>query len=264
MSAATGRLRQPGAALVLIHGWGLHGGIWTDLLPSLGAFGERLAPDLPGHGASPCPPEGFALEAAADGLAAAIPAGATVLGWSLGAMVALTLARRHPDRVGRLVLVAATPRFTRAADWSCAVDPAVVDGFARDLAGDYRETLRRFLALQVRGGTTPRETLRRLREVVFARGEPSPRALADGLDVLRNADLRDALSQITQPALVIAGERDRLVPAAASRRLAGSLPRGRFLGLPGAAHAPFLSHRDAFVAALVEGLNTASPVKARA
>jgi pimeloyl-[acyl-carrier protein] methyl ester esterase len=263
VSAGTDDLMHPGAALVLIHGWGLHGGIWADLLPSLAPFGEPLAPDLPGHGASPWPPGGFGLESAADDLAAAIPAGATVLGWSLGAMVALTLARRHPTRVGRLVLVAATPRFTRAADWSCAVDPTVVDGFARDLAKDYRETLRRFLALQVRGGTTPRETLRRLRELLFARGEPSPRALADGLGVLRNADLRETLSQITQPALVIAGERDRLVPAAASRSLSRALPRGRYVGLPGAAHAPFLSHRDAFVAALGEETKVASPAEAR-
>jgi pimeloyl-[acyl-carrier protein] methyl ester esterase len=252
------------ATLVLIHGWGLHGGVWTGLAPSLDGFDHRLAPDLPGHGAAPCPPEGFSLDAAADSLAPSMPHGCTVLGWSLGAMVALTLARRHPAKVGALVLVAATPRFTRAGDWPCAVDPAIFDGFARDLAEDYRQTLTRFLALQVRGGTASRGTLRHLRALLFARGEPSPRALAAGLDVLRRADLRAELAEIGQPALVIAGERDRLVPAAASRRLAVALPRGRYVGLPDAGHAPFLSHPEAFLAALVPAARSPGPAEADA
>jgi pimeloyl-[acyl-carrier protein] methyl ester esterase len=234
----------------MIHGWGLHGGVWSGLAAALGKTRRVLTPDLPGHGGAPCPPAGFGLAAAADALAPGIPDGSIVLGWSLGALVALTLARRHPRRVGELVLVAATPRFTRGADWPCAVDAAVLDGFARDLEGDHRQTLTRFLALQVRGGTAPRDTLRTLRELLFERGEPDPRALAGGLEALRDTDMRRDLADIMQPTVVIAGERDKLVPAEASRRLAAALPRARYAQLSGAAHAPFLSHPGAFAAAL--------------
>ena len=96
------------------------------------------------------------------------------------------------------------------------------------------------------------ETLMALRDRLFARGEPDPAALRGGLEILRDADLRPTLSVTAQPALVIAGERDRLTPPEASRHMAQVLPRARLVEIPGAAHAPFLSHREAFVDALRE------------
>jgi pimeloyl-[acyl-carrier protein] methyl ester esterase len=74
--------------------------------------------------------------------------------------------------------------------------------------------------------------------------------LRAGLDILADTDLRSRLDTVRQPALVVAGERDRLTPAEAGRRLAAGLPGGRLLALPGAAHVPFLSHPGAFVAAV--------------
>ena len=44
------------------------------------------------------------------------------------------------------------------------------------------------------------------------------------------------------PALVIAGQRDRLTPAAAGRALASMLPNARFVEIAHGGHAPFLSH----------------------
>jgi pimeloyl-[acyl-carrier protein] methyl ester esterase len=239
-----------GGALVLVHGWGMHGGIWRELLPALDAWEPRLTPDLPGHGGAPCPAGPYGLDEITDALAPDVPPGATVLGWSLGAMVALNLARRHERRVRRLVLVSATPKFTNTDDWDCGIADGVFELFARTLVSDYRLTLNRFLSLQVRGSATSRSTLRLLRSVLFARGEPQQAALAGGLDILRQADLRPWLDEIRQPAQVIAGLRDRLVPAAASRALAAALPAGRFTALPAAGHAPFVSHRAEFLAAL--------------
>jgi pimeloyl-[acyl-carrier protein] methyl ester esterase len=241
---------ESGGAIVLIHGWGMHGGIWRELLPGLGGYEPRLTPDLPGHGGAPCTDGPYGLDEITDALAPAVPHDATVLGWSLGAMVALNLARRHGRRVGRLVLVSATPRFTNTDDWDRGIADGVFDLFARTLSSDYRQTLSRFLSLQVRGSDTSRSTLRLLRSVLFARGEPQQAALAGGLEILRRADLRGWLGEIRQPAHVIAGLRDRLVPAAASRALAAALPAGRFTALPEAGHAPFVSHRDQFLAAL--------------
>ena len=71
---------------------------------------------------------------------------------------------------------------------------------------------------------------------------PTGRALAAGLGILREADLRDALPRITLPALVIAGEHDRLTPPEAGRALASGLPAARFRLVERSGHAPFLSH----------------------
>ena len=72
------------------------------------------------------------------------------------------------------------------------------------------------------------------------RGTPDS-VLAAGLSVLSSADLRGEMRRVTQPALVIHGARDRIVPAAAGRRLAEALPDARFRLLRSCAHAPFLS-----------------------
>jgi pimeloyl-[acyl-carrier protein] methyl ester esterase len=67
-------------------------------------------------------------------------------------------------------------------------------------------------------------------------------ALARGLELLRDTDLRPLLSEVTIPTLVIAGQYDRVTLPAASHALADSLPNARYVEIRRAAHAPFLSH----------------------
>jgi pimeloyl-[acyl-carrier protein] methyl ester esterase len=107
--------------------------------------------------------------------------------------------------------------------------------------------LRRFLALQVRGSENERELLMALREQLFSRGESALSALRGGLDILREADLRESLPDIAQPTLAIAGQRDKLTPPEASYYLAQVMPNARVVEIKGAAHAPFLSHTDTVV-----------------
>jgi pimeloyl-[acyl-carrier protein] methyl ester esterase len=84
-----------------------------------------------------------------------------------------------------------------------------------------------------------------------ARGAPDSSALDVGLELLRTTDLRGDAAGIAQPALVVHGQRDALVPIDAGRWLARHLPRARLVELEAAAHLPFLSHPREFVAALV-------------
>ena len=105
------------------------------------------------------------------------------------------------------------------------------------------------MTLQLQGSEHAREILGAMRTQLFARGAPSRQSLEDALAALAAIDLRARVGAITQPALVIAGERDTLVPAAAGAWLAAALPAGRLASIAGAAHAPFLSHPEAFFAA---------------
>jgi pimeloyl-[acyl-carrier protein] methyl ester esterase len=118
--------------------------------------------------------------------------------------------------------------------------------FGDELCVAYRPTLQRFLALQVHGSDEGRATLATLRGRLFDRGEPSPRALAGALALLRTVDLRGVVPNIDTPTLVIGGERDAIVPIAASRSLAASMPGATHVAIAGAAHAPFLSHSRNF------------------
>ncbi len=237
-------IRGRGPDLVLLHGWALHGGMWGPWLDELSQRVRLHLVDLPGHGRSRWPAGAASLRDLAHAVSPHVPNGAAVLGWSLGGMVALELARLRPGDLAALVLIATTPCFLAREDWPAGMNPGVLDGFAAGLAGDYRRTLSNFLALQTWGDENASQALRSLRANLDSHGEPDPQALTAGLGILRTADLRDALAAITVPSLVIAGEHDRITPVAAGRELASRLPSARFVEVPKAGHAPFLSHPE--------------------
>ncbi len=246
-----------GPPLVLLHGWAMHSGLFAPLLPRLiDRFRVHLV-DLPGHGHSPTVPR-YSLDtiAAAVGEAVSSAAGTaepvTVLGWSLGGMVALHWALAAPEYVARLILVATTPCFVARPDWRHAMAETTLRQFGAELSVSYRLTLQRFVALQVQGSEQARAVLAQLRTQLFARGEPSREVMHDALQLLARTDLRPAAGAISQPAVVVAGERDTLVPPAAGEWLSRTLPRASFRLIPGAAHAPFLSHPDAFMSAFAD------------
>jgi pimeloyl-[acyl-carrier protein] methyl ester esterase len=238
-------IRGQGPDLVLLHGWALHGGMWGPWLDELAAVARLHLFDLPGHGRSSWPPAVRDLAGLAAAVFPRVPRGAAVLGWSLGGMLALELARRHPRHLRALTLVATTPRFLAGPDWDHGMRPDVLAEFAAGLAQDYRRTVQNFLSLQTRGDENALDTLRQLRARLSSHGEPDPAALAAGLAILRDADLREDLARITLPTLVIAGEHDRLTPPGAGRELAMRLPSARFVLVPRCGHAPFLSHPGA-------------------
>ena len=236
-----------GPDVVLVHGWGLHGGIWSDVARELSAQYRVTIPDLPGHGRSrdflsrEFTPEGLAGE-----VQHVLPGPAIWIGWSMGGFVALAAAQRNPEMVAKLVLVGATPKYVQSADWPHAMSLTVLEQFALNLEQDYVATLERFLSLQVAAGED-RSVLRRLRDEMFRHGHPPTVALREGLRLLKQEDRRAVLPGIAAPALVVHGERDRITPVGAARFLAEHLPQAQLELVPGAGHAPFLSHGAYFL-----------------
>src|SRR5688572_5131508 len=124
-----------GRDLVLLHGWGLHSGAWMEIEPALRQKWRVHAFDLPGHGHS-ARVEAGTFDEATDRLAAQVPKGATVCGWSLGGLIAQHLARRHPERVSRLVLVATTPCFAARPGWPHGMKQPALKTFTEGLEND--------------------------------------------------------------------------------------------------------------------------------
>jgi len=238
-----------GPDLVLLHGWGMHGGVWDPVVPQLAETFRLHIVDLPGLGNSePITP--YELATLADAVAQIAPDKTSVCGWSLGGLVAIQWALTRPDQVQKLVLVGATPRFVSGDGWAHGIEPDVFEQFAGQVREDYRGTLSRFLALQAHGGDAAKETIRQLRERFFERGEPQPEVLQSGLDILLETDMREAVLKLNLPVLALHGDYDKLAPVAAARWLGENLASSQVEICEGASHAPFLSHPSWFVAGL--------------
>jgi len=139
--------------LVLLHGWGLDPRVWSGLCDAQPSRIRTLAPALPGHGDA-LPAAAADLAAWGDALLPVLPERAVLCGWSLGSLIALDLARRHPERVARLILIGATPCFVaRSGDapWPHGLDAATVAAFNASFATDPAGTQKKFIALQSLG-----------------------------------------------------------------------------------------------------------------
>lgn len=243
-----------GAPLVLLHGWAMHGGVFSPLVERLRAQRTVYLVDLPGHGLSRDSTLPLAIDPVVDALVDVLPP-APWLGWSLGGLFALQAAARHPGRVPALVMLCASPRFVRGNDWTHGMSAEIFRDFAKGLRTDYRGTLDRFIALEAFGSDDARGELRALRGEVFARGEPAAHVLADGLGLLETSDLRARLAKLAVPSLWLSGRRDRLVDPRAMQAAAARAPGATAHTIDHAGHAPFLTHADAVAARLLEFLN---------
>jgi pimeloyl-[acyl-carrier protein] methyl ester esterase len=237
--------------LVLLHGWGMHSGLFQPWAQALEAAWQVHAVDLPGHGGHRHLPLADSIEAAAEQvhqLTEHLPE-ATWLGWSLGGLLALQLARQRPERVKQLVMLCASPCFVQRPHWPDGVDVRIFEQFGNDLQRDVHKTLQRFLALEVLGCKNEKALLAELKTLAGHSPEPDAASLQAGLTLLQETDLSEALGCLSVPSLWLAGRRDRLVAPAAMQRaaaLAGQAranqPAAIYHLIRGAGHAPFLTH----------------------
>ncbi len=246
------RERGTGAPLLVLHGFTGSGATWDDFAVP----GRRvIAPDLPGHGGTP--PDGPSVEAAADGLAALLrrldAAPASVLGYSLGARVALRLAITQPTVVARLVLEApsagiADPaaRAARRASDETRAAALELDGLAAFVAAWEREPVLAGI------GALPAPAAARVRAIRLGH-EPAGLAAslrASGQGAME--PLHGRLAEIVAPVLVIVGAND---PARArAETVAAGIAGARLVVVPGAGHAPHLETPGVFRSAVLEFL----------
>ena len=216
--------------VVIVHGLAISSRYAEPLVAELGALFDVYAPDLPGFGGSRSLRPPADLPAMADHLARFIEAAGlaqvSLFGHSFGCHIAVECARRHPRRVRRLVLHAPIG------------EPAI---------------------------TAPRQVLRYVKN---ARREPLLLGPLIARDVVRTgarramASFRTSLaepllsraSQISQPALVVGGERDPIASPAWTERVAAAIRRGEYVCLPGVAHAALYSHPRALAGVAAPGL----------
>ena len=124
--ASTAKLEDGESApeLVVLHGWGMHSLVWDEVIPGLLEKFQVTVIDLPGFGRSPMPGGDYDLEYLITHVLAVAPKKAVWLGWSLGGLVALAIAAKHPERVDGVIGVSCNPRFTRNEQWPSSNSPS--------------------------------------------------------------------------------------------------------------------------------------------
>lgn len=236
-----------GPDLLLIHGWGVHSGFWKPVIPILEQYYTVTIIDLPGFGRSLLDNTiTYDLKYLAEQILTVAPEKSTILGWSMGGLIATEIALNFPQRVEKLICVASSPKFIRVPGWP-GIKLSLFDKLLNAINDASEDTLARFLSLQFRHTTISRRNLKQLRDELYEYGLPNPNALYHGLEIIRNTDLRSTISALACPAMYLLGNNDVLVPAHIAPQLNLLLSAGYAYVLENACHAPFLSETGNFV-----------------
>ena len=233
--------------IVLLHGAGFDHTTWALHSRWFAHHGYGvLAPDLPGHGRS----SGAPLQAIADMadwtaalLDAAGVAKAWLVGHSMGSLIALEAAARHPDKVSALGLIGTAATMTVGPDLLKAAEAN--DHSAVDMVSIWGLGFQAGLGGSLAPGLWMHSGAQRVLE------QCRPGVLFNDLnacDAYRNA--LAAAAQIRVPAAFILGERDMMTPAKAGKALASALPNSRTVVISGAGHMMMVERPDELLAAL--------------
>ena len=232
----TGWIGGAGTPLLLIHGVGLRAEAWGPMLPHLTAHFRVTAVDLPGHGHSAPLPDGATLADFTDSSAQTLDTPTRVVGHSMGALIAMDLAARYPDRISAIAPLNAI--FRRSAAALAAVQQRAAE-IASGAQPDPGPTLDRWF------GSDPSGLLKSAKEDCGNwLGTVDPKGYAAAYRIFANADGPSdaALAQITCPALFITGADEPNSTPAMSHALAAHVPHGRAAILPDARHMMPMTH----------------------
>lgn len=223
--------------------------MWNPQVQALSSRFRVVRYDARGHGRSPVPTGPYVLDDLVDDAVALLDRleveRAHFVGLSLGAMTAMRLAAREPDRVDRLALLCTSAWFASPELWAerrrtvrahgtAAIADAVV-------ARWFTDRLRR---------ESP-ELVQRMRDMVASTPAEGYASCCSAIEAM---DLRDDLVRVTAPALVIAGADDPATPPEHLVAIADALPDARLLVLPRAAHLANVEQAEAVDAALLAHL----------
>ncbi|MDE2048140.1 MAG: alpha/beta fold hydrolase [Betaproteobacteria bacterium] len=245
-----------GPTVLMLHGIGGGHLAFAPQLETFAAQGYRaVAWDMPGYGHSP-PIEPYTFKGLAQCCVALIEAlqgtrgGAlTLIGHSMGGMVAQEVVARRPDLVGRLVLSGTSPSFGKP-------DGAWQQQFLQqrtaplDAGQTMRELAEVLVAQMVGSGHLPEG----VRLATHCMAQVPEATYRRALEALLTFDRKAMLPHITCPTLVVAGEQDRNAPPAVMRRMAESIPHADYVELKGIGHLANLEAPDEFDAAVLNWL----------
>ena len=238
---------RAGRSIVLINALGSDLRIWDDVAARLAGDFRILRYDKRGHGLSEAGPDPYDMTDYARDLAGLIDAlgvpPATIVGLSIGGLIAQELYRRRPDLFAGLVLSDTAAKIGDDASWDARTAAIEAGGVEAVVDG----VLQRWFTADFRSRRTDELTGWR---TMLVRSPKQGYLAACG--ALKRADLRPFASAIAVPTLCLVGEEDGSTPVALVRETADLIDGSRFEIIAGAGHIPGIEKPDATAELLAE------------
>lgn len=242
-----------GPTVLMLHGIGGGHLAFAPQVETLACSGYRaVAWDMPGYGHS-APIESYNFKGLAQSCIALIESlqcgDVTLVGHSMGGMVAQEVVARRPELVSKLVLAGTSPSFGKPdGDWQRSFVAQ------RTAPLDAGQTMAQLAALLVPEMAGPAALPEGLQLATRCMSLVNPSTYRRALEALVTFDRRANLAQIRVPTLLIAGEHDRNAPPAVMQKMAAAIPGSTYIELAGIGHLQNLEAPDKFDSLLLNFL----------
>jgi len=237
--------------IFLIHGWALDSSVWNSFRLCLPMDWSINTIDLPGYGKQPQVSAACDVDSIVDCIINEVPSGAVLVGWSLGGLIAIRVAKRISTELNMLVLMASTPCFIEKKDWPHGVNKAQLLETENRLNDDCASAIQAFISETALGDITPQSTIKNLREITNG-NLPDSSVLKCGLKILNELDLRADLKNLDCRLAMILGVNDHLVANSTGAATQSISPLISLINIDHAGHAPFISQCEATSRALIK------------
>ncbi len=240
-----------GPAFVIQHGFLGGGGYFAPQMAALGHAFDVIAPDLPGYAGSHLEPAVNSIKALSDAQTRLLDelgiARFSLLGHSMGGMVALQTALDHPDRVKRLVLYATN---------SSGNLPGRFETFDETAEKIHRDGVAPVAEFVTATWFDDRQSAPMYPFCLDAGKGASSEAVLGSLEAFKTWNVEDRLSELQMPVLIVCGDRDRSYSLDGLVRMATAIANAELCLLPGGSHCVHLEQSDLFNAVLLKFLTT--------
>ena len=232
--------------IVFVHGWASTPYIWFYQMDYFKNGYQVWAPELAGHGKKRLCADKAPFECMVTDICDMITekglSDVHLVGWSLGGMVTLEVARRLRGDIKQLVLIGTAPKFIKSEDFSVGMSKELLLKVQNRLDRSFDSTLNWFYRFIFTARERSAEGFKQILHMLGDFMNPLYQEdMVEALNVLLDVDLRDSLAQINMPTLIIHGAKDPICPPKAATFLHENIKGSRLELIENCGHAPFLS-----------------------
>jgi len=245
--------------LFFIHGWASDKSVWQNQIEAFKKDFRIINVDLRGHGETPWAETHDLLGSFTDDILELCDKlkleNINFVAWSMAGFVLLELCQRAAQLIDSFTLVTATPKFLNYQDYRCGTDEANLNLLKKKLNANLPAALEEFRLYMFSDQEKQDSRFAQAWEVLKKIPSPNERALTLGLELLEKADFRQDLNLIYKPTLLIAGEKDAIIPKLTAEFMQQRIKNAELVIFKDSGHAPFLTQPERFNQVLREWIS---------